>query len=342
MVHSLQIVKNERTFYFKCNFNAEVFKGGVSMSKMNSTTYESVSKVMEPGPLSESSPTGTWRDFLTLAKLGIVMSNLITVFAGLWLAIQYSNATFTESIDEIILTLLGAGLVIAGGCCLNNYIDRDIDHLMERTHERPTVTGKIDPNQVLWVGIIISLIGTILLALATPMAALFGIIGLFVYVVVYTMWLKRTHSINTIVGGISGAVPPLIGWAAIDQSLHPIAWMLFLIMFLWQPPHFLALAMKRCEEYRKAGIPMLPVVSGFNMTKRQMVWYVAALIPVSLYLYSFGAVYTTVAAALGIGWLALGLAGFYMKDDIKWARLMFVYSLNYLTIMFVLMIVVNM
>jgi protoheme IX farnesyltransferase len=310
------------------------------MSKTN--VYDSVSKVMEPGPLSEANPTGTWKDFLTLAKMGIVMSNLITTFAGLWLALQYTNVGFIESLDKVILTLLGSALVIAGSCCLNNYIDRDIDHLMERTSERPTVTGKIDPNQVLWVGIVTAALGTVLLAIASFMAALLGIVGLFVYVVVYTMWLKRTHSINTVVGGIAGAVPPVIGWAAIDENLHPVAWILFLIMFLWQPPHFLALAMKRCEEYRKAGIPMLPVVSGFKMTKRQMVWYVATIIPASLYLYSFGTVYITIALVLGFGWLALGIAGFFMKNDIKWARLMFVYSLNYLTIMFVVMVMVNM
>ncbi|MFC0189031.1 heme o synthase [Fictibacillus aquaticus] len=305
------------------------------------TAFEAANKVMEPGPLSEANPTGTWKDFLTIAKLGIVMSNLITTFAGFFLAVKYTNLNFTDEIGTMVLCLLGAALVIAGGCCLNNYIDRDIDQLMDRTLERPTVTGRIDANQVLWVGIVVSAVGTLLLALTTLTAAVLGLIGLFVYVVVYTMWLKRTHSINTVVGGISGAMPPLIGWAAIDANLHPIAWFLFLIMFLWQPPHFLALAMKRCEEYRKAGIPMLPVVSGFEMTKRQMIWYTAALLPVSLYLYDFGTVYIILSALLGTGWLVLAISGLRAKDDIKWARMMFVYSLNYLTIMFVAMILVN-
>ncbi|WNB93981.1 heme o synthase [Bacillus sp. NEB1478] len=296
---------------------------------------------MEPGPLSESNPSGTWKDFLTIAKLGIVFSNLITTFAGFFLAIKYNNVIFSENIGTLILCVLGAALVIAGGCCLNNYIDRDIDQHMERTVKRPTVTGRIPASQVLWVGIIVSAIGTVLLAMTTLTAAVIGLIGLFVYVVVYTMWLKRTHSINTVVGGISGAVPPLIGWAAIDANLHWVAWILFLIMFLWQPPHFLALAMKRCEDYRNAGIPMLPVVSGFGITKRQMIWYVAALIPVSLYLFDFGIIYLVLASVLGIGWLILALSGLKTKDDMKWARMMFVYSLNYLTIMFVAMILVN-
>lgn len=305
------------------------------------TAYEVANKVMEPGPLSEANPTGTWKDFLTIAKLGIVMSNLITTFAGFFLALKYNNHLFSDKIGALVLCILGAALVIAGGCCLNNYIDRDIDQLMERTIERPTVTGRISANQVLWVGISLSAIGTVMLAMTTLTAAVMGLIGLFVYVVVYTMWLKRTHSINTVVGGISGAVPPLIGWAAVDANLHWVTWILFLIMFLWQPPHFLALAMKRCEDYRKAGIPMLPVVSGFALTKRQMIWYVAALLPVSLYLFEFGIVYLILAAVLGTGWLILALSGLKTKDDMKWARMMFVYSLNYMTIMFVAMILVN-
>jgi heme o synthase len=320
------------------NFSLE---GGVSVLSKTPTAYEAANKVMEPGPLSEANPTGTWKDFLTIAKLGIVMSNLITTFAGFFLALKYNGYLFTGNILTLVLCILGAALVIAGGCCLNNYIDRDIDQLMERTIERPTVTGRISASQVLWVGIILSAIGTVMLAMTTPTAAVIGLIGLFVYVFVYTLWLKRTHSINTVVGGISGAVPPLIGWAAVDANLHWVAWILFLIMFLWQPPHFLALAMKRCEDYRKAGIPMLPVVSGFGITKRQMIWYVAALLPVSLYLFDFGMLYLTLAAVLGTGWLILALSGLKTKDDMKWARMMFVYSLNYMTIMFVAMILVN-
>jgi heme o synthase len=307
------------------------------------TAYEIANKVMEPGPLSEAKPTGTWKDFLTIAKLGIVFSNLITTFTGIWLAIYFTEGiTFFGEIRDVILALLGSALVIAGGCSLNNYIDRDIDQHMERTNKRPTATGRIPIKQVLWVGLITSGIGTIMLLITSPLAAIFGLIGLFVYVIVYTLWLKRTHHINTIAGSISGAMPPLIGWAAINDSMHPYAWGLFLIMFIWQPPHFLALAMKRCEEYRAAGIPMLPVVAGFALTKRQMVWWVAALIPVSLLLYGLGPVYTIAAIVLGFGWLILGLYGlFYMKDDLKWARMMFVFSLNYMTILFVLMVLVT-
>ncbi len=300
--------------------------------------------VLEGAEVLESSLAEkvTWRDFLALTKVGIVMSNMITAYAGMFLAAYYMDIQLTANLHLVIFGLLGSALVMAGGCTLNNYIDRDIDHLMDRTVERPTVTGKIPEKQVLLFGLILSALGLLFLLAASLTALILGVIGLVFYVVIYTMWTKRTTSLNTIVGSVSGAVPPLIGWAAIDSSLHPVAWVLFLIMFIWQPPHFLALAMKRCEEYRRAGIPMLPVVSGFAVTKRQMVLYVAALIPISLLLSPmFGPVYTAIAALLGGGWLALGIAGFFMKDDMKWARLMFVYSLNYLTIIFILMVVLH-
>jgi protoheme IX farnesyltransferase len=318
-----------------------VVKRRFNMKDSYATTMKSVNTVMEPGPLTGASPTKTWRDYLMLSKMGIVVSNLLTTFAGIWLAARYTGVNIASEIPSVILTLLGAALIMAGSTYLNNYIDRDIDPIMKRTQKRPTVTGTIPHRQVLLIGLSLAASGIVLLFLVNLLAVLFGLIGLFVYVVIYTMWLKRTHSINTIVGSISGAMPPLIGWAAIDPSMHAMAWILFAFMFVWQPPHFLALAMKRCEEYRAAGIPMLPVVSGFEVTKRQMILYVASLIPLSLFLWSFGAIYLISAGLLGLGWLVLGLAHSLIKDDILWARMMFVYSTNYMTIMFLLMIIVN-
>ncbi|MDA3131047.1 heme o synthase [Aliibacillus thermotolerans] len=291
--------------------------------------------------LRATGKTKSWKDYVTLAKMGIVTSNLITVFAGIYLASVYTDFALLQNLHVVILTMVGAGLVMAGGCTLNNYIDRDIDHLMERTKERPSVTGTLKGANILTAGIIQSTIGIMLLASVEMIAAVFGLIGLFVYVVVYSLWLKRVSTLNTVAGAISGAVPPLIGWAAVDPSLHLYGWLLFAIMFIWQPPHFLALAMRRSDEYKRAGVPMLPVVAGNQMTKRQIVLYVAVLLPISLFLYEFGVIYTVVAALLGVGWLVLGMAGFKMKDDIKWSRWMFVYSLNYLTILFVLMVVVH-
>ena len=305
---------------------------------------DSMSSVNTTANLQEavSAKQATWKEYLAISKTGIVMSNLITVFAGLYLASHYTGTTLAADPLTALLVLLGSALIIAGGCALNNYIDRDVDHLMERTKDRPTVSGQLSGKQTLTYGLILALLGTLFLSMTTVTAAGIGLAGLFVYVVLYSMWTKRTTTLNTIVGSFAGAVPPLIGWAAIDPGLHPIAWALFLIMFIWQPPHFLALAMKRVDEYRAAGIPMLPVVAGFAVTKRQIIWYTAVLIPVSLLIADFGVIYTVSALLLGGGWLALGLSGLRAKDDVKWARQMFVYSLNYLTILFVLMIFVHM
>lgn len=283
----------------------------------------------------------SWKDYVILAKMGIVNSNLITVFAGVFLASFYTDFPLIHNLHILFLTLIGAGLVMAGGCTLNNYIDRDIDPVMERTKDRPTVTGKLKPSNVLSAGLFEAALGIMILGAVEPAAAVISIAGLITYVLIYTMWLKRVSTLNTVAGSMAGAVPPLIGWAAVDPGLHIYAWLLFSIMFIWQPPHFLALAMKRCEEYRAAGVPMLPVVAGFAMTKRQIVLYVATLLPISLFLYEFGVVYTVAATVLGAGWLILGAAGFKMKDDVKWARFMFVYSLNYMTILFIVMVVVH-
>ncbi|UII57273.1 heme o synthase [Cytobacillus spongiae] len=285
--------------------------------------------------------TSAWKDFLALIKVGIVNSNLITTFTGLWLALHFTGAGFLTNIDTILFTLIGSSLIIAGSCSINNYIDRDIDHLMERTKGRPTVTGKVNPQKVILMGLLFIVLGTTFLLLTTLTAAIIGLIGVFSYVVLYTMWSKRKLVSNTIVGSISGAVPPLIGWAAVDANLDLIAWSLFLIMFAWQPPHFYALAMRRVEEYRAARIPMLPVVKGFKATKRSIMLWIVALLPIPLLLTDLGYTFLIIATVLNIGWLGLGIYGYKSQDDLKWAKQMFVYSLQYMTIMFVAMVIVT-
>ncbi|KFZ43521.1 protoheme IX farnesyltransferase [Anoxybacillus flavithermus] len=281
------------------------------------------------------------KDVLAVVKIGIVNSNLITTFTGLWLALHFTGKGFLSNLHIVFFALVGSALVIAGSCALNNFIDRDIDHLMERTKGRPTVSGSVEPKRVLWFGMLLVAVGTLSLLMTTVTAAVIGLIGMVTYVFLYTMWSKRSNTFNTVIGSISGAVPPVIGWTAVDDSFHIVPIILFLLMFLWQPPHFLALAMKRCEEYRAAGIPMLPVVHGFAVTKRQIVIWIVALLPLPFYLFSLGVPFLVIATLLNVGWLALGLAGFKMKDDMKWAKWMFIYSLNYLTILFVTMVIVT-
>ncbi|GAA0613323.1 protoheme IX farnesyltransferase [Virgibacillus siamensis] len=280
-------------------------------------------------------------DMKSLIKVGIVNSNLITTFAGFWLALYFTGTSFNVNWDLFLFTMFGSALVIAGGCIMNNWYDVDIDPVMSRTKKRPTVTGSISMNNALILGLSATAAGIILLSFATVTAAVIGFIGWFTYVVLYTMWSKRRYTLNTAIGSVSGAVPPLIGWAAVDPDLHLTAIVLFLIMFIWQTPHFLALAMKKNKDYKNAGIPMLPVVHGFGVTKRQIVIYIACLLPLPFYLSTLGTTFLVIATLLNVGWLALGVSGFFMKNDFKWANMIFIYSLNYLTIIFLLMVAVT-
>lgn len=280
-----------------------------------------------------------WKDFLALIKIGIVNSNLITTFTGLFLAFQFTGISFLRNLDLLVFAILGTGLIIASSGAMNNLIDRDIDPVMSRTKSRPTVTGRFKAPAVMALAITFLVAGEVLLFSASTTAGWLGILGVFAYVVLYSMWSKRRHVSNTVVGSLSGAIPPLIGWAAVDPTLPMGAWALFLIMFIWQPPHFYALAMRRTEEYRAANIPMLPVVKGFERTKKSMLMWVLLLFPLPFLLPELGTVFIVFATLLNIGWLYLALRGFKAKEDLKWATGMFVYSLNYMTILFVSMII---
>lgn len=281
---------------------------------------------------------GSWRDYIEVTKPGIIKSNLLATFTGFFLA---SNLA---SFDWLLLffTLAGTAFVIAGGCALNNFYDRDIDPFMERTQSRAVAEGRIKPVVALWYGIILTVIGALFFIFGVNGKALFlAFVGFFVYVFIYTMWLKRTSTTNTVIGGISGAVPPMIGWVAVTNSFDLAAWALFLILFCWQPPHFFALAMRKVEDYRSAGIPMLPVVKGSKETKKQTFIFTVLLLPASILIYFTGAVswiYLVVAILLGGFYIYLAFQGFYTKDDQEWSRKMFVYSLIYLTGILVTMI----
>jgi heme o synthase len=288
---------------------------------------------------AEAESASFMKDFLALIKIGIVNSNVITAFTGFFLAIQFAGRHFLDALDLLFYVVIGSSLIVAGAAAMNNLIDRDIDPVMSRTKSRPTVTGRFRAPAVFAMSLTFMLIGEILLFSASTTAGLWGIAGVFSYVVLYSMWSKRKHVSNTIVGSISGAIPPLIGWAAVEPSLGPGAWALFLIMFAWQPPHFYAIAMRRTEEYRAAGIPMLPVVKGFARTKKSMLAWVLVLFPLPFLLPQLGWPFIVLATALNAGWLFIALKGFRAEDDIKWATRMFVYSLNYMTILFVSMII---
>ncbi|MFD1037570.1 heme o synthase [Virgibacillus byunsanensis] len=280
-------------------------------------------------------------DLKSLFKGIVLISNVLPVFTGFWLALHYTNSSFITHWDVLLLTLTGSTLIMAGALLLNNWYDVDIDTIMLRTQKRPTVTGSISLKTVLFMGIGLSILGLILLLFTTMEAALYAFLGWFVYVVLYTMWSKRRYTWNTIIGSVSGAVTPLIGWAAVDSLNHVVPIVLFIILLIWQMPHTFAIAIKKCEEYKAAGVAMLPVVHGFGVTKRHSVIYIACLLPLPFLLTSLGVTFITIATLLNVGWLVLGVSGFYTKNDFKWAHRIFIYSLFYLMTLFFGMILIT-
>jgi protoheme IX farnesyltransferase len=279
-----------------------------------------------------------WKDYVHLTKPGIIRSNLIAAFAGFWLASQWN-------IDWVLLIymLIGTTFVMASSTVLNNYLDREMDQKMSRTRHRALPAGMIKPGKVLAYGIVLGFIGIVTLYLfVNPLSALLGLIGFIVYVGIYTAWLKPTSTLSTAVGSISGSMPPVIGYTAVTGAMDIGAWILFTILFLWQPPHFWALGIRRVEDYRAAGFKILPVVKGITRTKLQMIPYVVVLVPVSVLLYVYGYAgffYLIAAVVLGVIWLALCIAGIWAKNDEEWARRTFIFSINYLMITFIVMMI---
>lgn len=284
-----------------------------------------------------------WNDIKLLFKGLVLVLNVMPVFVGFWLALHLTGASFIDEWVNLILVLVGSTLVIAGALALNNWYEVDLDTAMMRTQQRPTVTGRMSLKVVLTIGISLSIIGFVIMLFTTFEAALYSFIGWLAYVVLYTFWSKRRYTLNTIIGSVSGAVTPLIGWAVIASTYDIVPIVLFLILFIWQIPHTFAIAMKRSEEYRAAGVPMLPVVAGFDVAKRQIFIYIVCLFPFPFLLFELGLPFIIAATLLNIGWLVVSIKGFKTKkDDVEWAQSIFIYSLAYLTILFLLMVIVVM
>ena len=268
-------------------------------------------------------------------KTGIIKSNLIPMIAALMLALYTYELDFSDNIPAIIFAFLGTAAVIAAAGAYNNVYDRDIDKIMPRTKLRPTVTGQLSAKQVLVAATLLLIVGLVLLYFATPLAALLGFLGVFFYVVPYTMWTKRRTIWNTEVGSISGAMPPLIGWAAVAPDIwHPAAWALFLIMVIWQMPHFYAIAIRKKDDYAAANIPMLPVVKGERRTYIQSNIYLVLLILSSFLFLPLSSGLTIVSIILGIIWLAMSITASKKKEQKKWANKMFAYSLFHMMAVF--------
>lgn len=231
--------------------------------------------------------------------------------------------------------LLGMSLVIASACVINNFIDRSIDEKMERTKNRALVKHKISSRSAIIYAIILGLLGfTILIFYTNLLTAFIGLVGFFFYVVMYSIW-KRKSIHGTLVGSISGAVPPVAGYCAASNQLDAGAIILFLILVIWQMPHFYAIAIFRLKDYANASIPVLPVKMGIKTTKIHILLYIVAFIVASFTLFSFGYVgylYLVVMSLLGLIWLWMGLKGFKTENDDLWAKKMFRMSLIIITL----------
>lgn len=292
--------------------------------------------------LTQPSSRVSFKELQQIIKMGLVQGNLIPAFAGAWLAVVMSNHSFLSSIPQILLMLIGSTLIMGGACALNNYYDQDIDRIMPSKQNRPTVNDRISDKNLLILSFGMMLVGEACLFLLNVPSGVLGLIGIVGYVSYYSIWSKRHTTWNTVIGSFPGAVPPLIGWVAIDGNISLIAIALFLVVFCWQPIHFYALAIKRSDEYSLANIPMLPSVKGFKRTRISMFIWLVFLLPLPFLLSSLGTTFVVLATLLNLGWLYVGLTSFKKEtDQTKWATKMFIYSLNYLVVFFVLVVVIS-
>jgi len=274
-------------------------------------------------------------DYLTLTKPRIISLLLIITYVPMYLA-----AATPPDGRLILWTLLGGFLAAGGANTINQFVDRDIDHVMVRTRRRPLPAGRMTPPQVLAFGIALSVLSFALLWWQVNfLAALLAVGGIFYYVFIYTRALKRASTQNIVIGGAAGAIPPLVGWAAVANHLSLLPIFMFMIVFYWTPPHFWALALLRQKEYKAAGVPMLPVIAGSRETHRQIVLYSILLALMSfapVLLRLLGPVYLVQAIALNavFVWQALDIYRHPTNNTI-WR--LYKFSLLYLALLFLAM-----
>lgn len=263
-----------------------------------------------------------WR----VTKPGILFGNLISVSGGFFLA-----AKGHVDITLLLSTIVGLSLVIASGCVFNNILDRDIDRLMSRTCNRPLAKGLLSPSAALFYAAALAVMGMAVLLLATnTVAAVMALIGFGVYVVVYSLYLKRHSLYAPLIGSLAGATPPLAGYCAVSNQFDSGALILLCIFSLWQIPHFYSIAIYRFEDYAAAAIPVLPIKRGISAAKNHIIIYIAAFLFATLLLTLSGYTgyrYFAAALALGLTWLVLAWTGFKTTDDKRWAKKQFAFSI---------------
>ncbi|MEC9085951.1 MAG: heme o synthase [Pseudomonadota bacterium] len=280
--------------------------------------------------------TASWRDYYEMCKPRVVMLMILTSLVGMLLAVPGM-----VPVDILILGNLGIALVAGSGAVVNHLIDRKIDVVMKRTHNRPIPQGRVDPLQAGIFAAVIGLAGmAIMMIWVNPLSAWLTLASFVGYAFIYTGYLKHATPQNIVIGGLAGAMPPLLGWSAVTGTIEADAVVLVLIIFAWTPPHFWALAVHRKDEYANADIPMLPVTHGEHYTKIHILLYTLILFAVSLLPYATGMLnwlYLTGAVVLGAGFLYWAVR-LLLSDDASLGMDTFKYSIIYLMALFVVML----
>ena len=282
------------------------------------------------GFMTGGAPLDYWR----LLKPRVMSLVVFTGFVGLLVA--------PGAIHPVLafVAVLAIALASGGAGVINMWYDRDIDAVMERTKNRPIPAGRILPESAFIYGMAVIGVAVALMGLATNwFAALLLGFAAFFYIVIYTIWLKRSTSQNIVIGGAAGAFPPMIGWAAVTGNVSWDAFILFSLIFIWTPPHFWALALFRSDDYEKANIPMLPVTAGHKHTKWQMLFYCVLLIPLSVapfYTGLAGMIYGVGACLLSLIFLLYSVVVLY-SNQVQYQKQMFFYSIFYLFALFALL-----
>ncbi len=275
--------------------------------------------------------------YLMLTKPRVMVLLLITTLAAMLMAHRG-----LPPIGLIVATLVGGALAAGGAGAINHYLDRDVDEKMGRTSTRPIPAGLVPPLNALFFGICLGIISfTLMVAFVNPLSAVLTLFALLFYVFVYTRWLKRWTPLNIVIGGAAGAIPPVVGIAAVTNEISWLAIWLFAIIFIWTPPHFWALSLLMQREYAAAGIPMLPIVRGEEETRKQILWYSLAMVGLTVAVWTLGllgVVYIVSAALLGLLFIYYAVR-LWREASAMAARRLFRYSILYLALLFVAMVV---
>jgi len=279
----------------------------------------------------------SWKNYYTLCKPNVVAEMLFTAVVGMLLAVPGM-----PPIGPFIYGTIGIALAASSAAAVNHFIDRKADAQMARTEKRPLPTGELTTANVITFALVLGVSSMlILILLVNTLTAILTFLSLFGYAIIYTLYLKRATPQNIVIGGIFGATPPLLGWAAMTGEIHPYSLLLALIIYVWTPPHFWALAIARREEYAKVNIPMLPVTHGPEFTRLQILLYTILLMCVTLLPYltgMSGLIYLMSAVLLGLGFIYYAVLMMRKKDN-KTAMKTFVYSIVYITLLFAALLI---